>query len=152
MRKWTQGQIDAQRYLQRYEHADRRAKSLEREYKQEEELIDAVRSTADVDGLPKSKGIKKETEERAIRLADKAAEMKIATLDALHERQEVAEIIFAVKDDDDAREVLAERYINYNQTWEEICVKINFSWNRAHRAHRRGLTAIHKIIETQDMA
>lgn len=151
MRKWTQEQIDAQRYLQRYEHADRRAKSLEREYKREEELIDAVRSTADVDGLPKSKGIKKETEERAIRLADKAAEMKIATLDALHERQEVAETIFAVKDDD-AREVLAERYINYNQTWEEICVKISFSWNRAHRAHRRGLTAIHEIMGTQDMA
>lgn len=151
MRKWTQEQIDAQRYLQRYEHADRRAKSLEREYKREEELIDTVRSTADVDGLPKSKGIKKETEERAIRLADKAAEMKIATLDALHERQEVAETIFAVKDDD-AREVLAERYINYNQTWEEICVKISFSWNRAHRAHRRGLTAIYELMATQDMA
>lgn len=151
MRKWTQEQIDAQKYLQRYEHADRRAKSLEREYKREEELIDAVRSTADVDGLPKSKGIKKETEDRAIRLADKAAEMKIATLDALHERQEVAETIFAVKDDD-AREVLAERYINYNQTWEEICVKISFSWNRAHRAHRRGLTAIYELIGTQDMA
>lgn len=151
MRKWTQEQIDAQRYLQRYEHADRRAKALEREYKREEELIDAVRSTADVDGLPKSKGIKKETEERAIRLADKAAEMKIATLDALNERQEVAETIFAVKDDD-AREVLAERYINYNQTWEEICVKISFSWNRAHRAHRRGLTAIYELMDTQDMA
>ena len=150
MRTWTPEQLEAQRYLQRYESADRRAKSLEREYKREEELIDTVRSTADIDGLPKGKGIKKETEERAIRLADKAAEMKIATLDALHERQEVAELIFAVQEAD-AREVLAERYINYNQTWEKICVKINFSWGKVHAEHRKGLDAVAKLIQTQNL-
>lgn len=150
MRTWTPEQLEAQRYLQRYESADRRAKSLEREYKREEELIDTVRSTADIDGLPKGKGIKKKTEERAIRLADKAAEMKIATLDALHERQEVAEIIFAVQEAD-AREVLAERYINYNQTWEEICVKISFSWGKVHAEHRKGLDAVSKLLQTQNL-
>lgn len=150
MRTWTPEQLEAQRYLQRYEKADRRAKSLEREYKREEELIDTVRSTADIDGLPKSKGIKKETEKRAIRLADKAAEMKIATLDALHERQEVAELIFAVQEAD-AREVLAERYINYNQTWEEICVKISFSWGKVHAEHRKGLDAVSKLLQTQNL-
>lgn len=150
MRNWTQEQIDAQKYLQRYEDADRRAKSLEKEYKRENELIDAVRSTADIDGLPKSKGIKKETEERAIRLADKAAEIKIAELDALHERQEVAEVIFAVKDND-AREVLIEKYINYNQTWEKICVKISFSWGKVHNSHRKGLTAVAEILQAQNL-
>ena len=150
MRTWTPEQLEAQRYLQRYESADRRAKSLEREYKREEELIDTVRSTADIDGLPKSKGIKRATEERAIRLADKAAEMKIATLDALHERQEVAEIIFAVQEAD-AREVLAERYINYSQTWEEICVKISFSWGKVHAEHRKGLDAVSKLLQTQNL-
>ena len=150
MRNWTQEQIDAQRYLLRYEDADRRAKDLEKEYKREEELIDAVKSTADVDGLPKSKGIKKETEERAIRLADKAAEMKIAELDALHERQEVAEVIFAVEDND-ARKVLIEKYINYNQTWEKICVKISFSWGKVHNDHRKGLAAVAEILKTQNL-
>lgn len=150
MRKWTPEQAEAQRYLQRYERADRRAKALEREYKREEELIDAVRSTADIDGLPKSRGIKKETEERAIRLADKAAEMKIAALDALHERQEVAEAIFAIREAD-AREVLCERYINYTQTWEQICVKINFSWGKVHTEHRKGLDAISEILKAQNL-
>lgn len=150
MRQRTKEQLEAQRYLERYESADRRAKSLEREYKREEELIDAVRSSADVDGLPKSKGIKKKTEERAIRLADKAAEMKIAELDALHERQEVAEVIFAVKDDD-AREVLIEKYINYDQTWEKICVKCRFSWGKVHNAHRKGLAAVAEILKAQNL-
>ena len=53
----------AAKYLRRYEKADRRAKALAREYDREMELIDAVKSTADIDGLPHSKSIKKETED-----------------------------------------------------------------------------------------
>ena len=52
----------AARYLKRYEKEDRRARRLHNEYIKEMELIDAVRSTADIDGLPKGKSINKETE------------------------------------------------------------------------------------------
>lgn len=137
-------------FLQRYENADRKAKSLALEYKKESDLIDAVRSTADIDGLPKGNGIKKETEEKAIRLADKAAELKIAELDAIHERQEVAEIIFQVKNSDQ-REVLFQRYLEYHQKWEEICVKLHMSWGTVHNKHRDGLNEVETILEAQNL-
>lgn len=138
------------RYLRRYEKADRRAKALAKEYDREMELIDAVRSTADIDGLPHGNGIKKETEERAIRLADKAAELKIAELDAIHERQEVGEIIFKIKNQD-RQDVLVERYVGYFQTWEEICVKLHVSWGTVHNRHREGLRDVAEILEAQNL-
>lgn len=137
-------------YLRRYERADRKAKRLFEEYKRENELVDAVRSTADIDGLPKGNGISKETEEKALRLADKAAQFKIAQVDALHERQEVAKTIFKVKDPDE-QDVLVERYINYGQTWEEICVKLHFSWGTVHDKHRRAKASVEEILEAQNL-
>ena len=137
-------------YLERYERADREAKRLLEEYEKENDLVDAVRSTADIDGLPKGTGISKETEEKALRLAAKAVEFKIAHLDALHERQEVARTIFKVKDPDE-QDVLIERYINYGQTWEEICVKLHFSWGTVHEKHRRGKLAVEAILEAQNL-
>lgn len=137
-------------YLKSYERADRKAKRLFEEYKRENDLVDAVRSTADIDGLPKGNWISKETEEKALRLADKAAEFKIAHLDALHERQQVANTIFKVKDPDE-QDVLIERYINYDQTWEEICVKLHFSWGTVHEKHRRGKLAVEEILEAQNL-
>lgn len=75
--------MTAKEYLEQYKEADRLAKRLEAEYMREREMIDAVRSTADLDGLPHGNGIKKPVEDRAIRLADRAAEWKMAELDAL---------------------------------------------------------------------
>lgn len=138
------------RYLKRYERADRRVKALAGEYEREMELIDAVRSTADIDGLPHGNGIKKETEERAIRLADKAAELKIAELDAIHERQEVGELLFRLKDEEQL-DVLTERYLGYYQTWEEICVKLHMSWGTVHNRHKAGLRAVAEILEAQNL-
>lgn len=135
-------------YLRRYERADRKAQRLLEEYKRENELVDAVRSTADIDGLPKGTGISKETEEKALRLADKAALFKMAQLDALHERQEVANTIFKVKDPDE-QDVLVERYINYGQTWEEICVKLHMSWGTVHNKHRQAKTTVAVILNTK---
>lgn len=142
--------MTAKEYLRQYENADKRANALREEYKREEELIDAVRSTGDIDRLPHRSGIRKVTEERAIRLADKAAELKIAELDALLVRQQVADIIFQMKDSDHL-DILKERYINYKQTWEEICVKLNFSWNSIHRKHREALQIVEAIIKTQNL-
>ena len=142
--------MDVVEYLKRYERADRKAQRLLEEYKRENELVDAVRSTADIDGLPKGTGISKETEEKALRLADKAALFKMAQLDALHERQEVANTIFKVKDSDE-QDVLIERYIYYGQTWEEICVRLHMSWGKVHDKHRRAKASVEEIIEHKNM-
>lgn len=137
-------------YLKSYERANRKAKRLFEAYKLENDLVDAVRSTADMDGLPKGTGISKETEEKALRLADKAAEFKNAQEDAAHECEQVLNTISKVKDPDEL-EVLFERYINYDQTWEEICVKLHMSWGTVHNIHRRAKASVAEILETQNL-
>ena len=42
----------AKEFLKGYEHADRRVRILEEEYNKELEMIDAVRSLSDNDGMP----------------------------------------------------------------------------------------------------
>lgn len=137
-------------YLKQYEEADRRAEELNAEYKKEMELIDSVKSAMDIDGQPKGRNLSKQVEERAIRLADKAAELKEAKQEAINERQKVRDLIFSVKNADQ-RDVLRERYIEYKQTWEEICVKLHVSWGTVHNKHREGLRAVEEILIAQNL-
>lgn len=153
---YCEGEMTAKEFLLKYEIADRRANALREEYEIENELIDAIKTTANIDGLPRGNGISKVTEDKAIRLADKAARLHIAELDALRERQEVAEIIFQIRDRDektaaDQTDVLTERYIHYNQTWEEICVKLHMSWGTVHARHKEGLATVTEILQTQNL-
>lgn len=136
--------MTAREYLEQYRDADRLAKRLEREYMKEREMIDAVRSTADIDGLPHGNGIRKPVEDRAVRLADKAAEWKIAQLEALHYRQEIFETILKVKGD--AAEVLVARYVDL-LTWKEVEHVVGWSRPKVWALHREGLEKLSGIIK-----
>ncbi len=135
--------MTAREYLNQYREADRNARRLRREYERELELIDAVKSTADIDGLPRARQLSKVVEDRAVRLADKAAEWKIAELDALHLRQETFETIVSVGGVE--ADVLVERYINL-KTWKEVCVSVNWSWPKVRDFHREGLNRLSEKI------
>lgn len=136
--------MTAKEYLEQYKDADKYAKRLKAEYEKELEMIDAVRSTADIDGLPHGNGIRKPVEDRAIRLADKAAEWKIAELDALHLRQEIFKTINRVGGDES--EVLYQRYILL-KTWSEVCVFVHWSWYKVRQLHDAGLEIVSEIIK-----
>lgn len=136
--------MTAKDYLNQYREADRRARRLESEYLKEREMIDAVRSTADIDGLPHGNGIKKPVEDRAVRLADKAAEWKIAQLDALHIRQEIFGTIIGIGGDE--ADVLIERYIEL-KTWSGVCSSVHWSWSKVRDIHRSGLDKVSRIIK-----
>lgn len=136
--------MTAREYLEQYRDADRLARRLEREYMKEREMIDAVRSTADIDGLPHGNGIRKPVEDRAVRLADKAAEWKIAQLEALHVRQEIYGTILKVKGD--AADVLVARYVDL-LTWKEVERAVGWSWPKVREFHREGLERISEIIK-----
>lgn len=138
--------MTAREYLNQYRDACRAAKRLRQEYEREYELIDAVRSTADIDGLPRGNGVSKIVEERAVRLADKAAEWKIAELDALHLRQKVFEMAMSVGGDES--EVLIERYINL-RTWREVCVTVHWSWSKVDSLHKNGLVKVEEKIKQE---
>lgn len=137
----------AKEFLKRYERADRRVKILEEEYEKQNEMIDAVRSPSDNDGMPHGSGISKPTEERAGRLADKAMKLVDARLDAIEERQKVFDVVNQI--DGLPGEVLYYRYVKLLR-WEKVCVAVNKSWNVTHGYHREGLQIVSDMLESSD--
>lgn len=135
--------MTAKEYLRRYAELKRIANQYKTEYEQELQTIDSVRSTLGGDGLPHGTGINKPVEDKAIRLADKAAQWKMAELDALQVRQEVFEVVASVPGIEGT--VLYERYINLRK-WEEICVLVHYTWRGVHKVHRRALERAEIII------
>ena len=135
--------MTAKDFLRQYEYAMRRETRLHEEYRKECELIDSVRSSANVDGMPHAFSINKSVEDRAIKLADKAMKWKEATLDALHIRQEVFEVIDQI--DGVKADLLKYRYLDLMQ-WEEICVTIKYAWAQTHRLHAEALEDVERII------
>ena len=129
--------------MKQYEYAQKKADRLREEYETELMKVDAVRSLSDNDGMPHGSNISKPTEDKAIRLADKALRWKQAELDAIEIRQEVFDTIWDIPDVEG--DVLYERYIHLRK-WEEICVQLHYSWHGIHSAHRRALNIVEQII------
>lgn len=123
-------------YLQQYENAARVARRLKREYENELEQIDNIRSGLGGDGTPRGSGTSRSVEEKAIRLADKALEWKTAELEAIQLRQEIFDVINTVPDE--MGDVLYERYINL-KSWSEVAKAVGYSKSRTHTLHRKAL-------------
>ena len=137
--------MTAKEYLKQYEYAHKKAERLREEYETELLKIDAVRSLSDNDGMPHGSNISKPTEDKAIRLADKALKWQQAELDAIEIRQEVFETIYNIPDIEG--DVLYQRYINLRK-WEEICVMLHYSWKGIHLVHRRALNLVDELIKS----
>lgn len=131
--------MNAKEYLRQYEELNKRALRLKQEYEVEREKIDAIGSTLAGDGLPHGSGISRKTEDKAIRLADKALKWKTAELDAIEKRQEVFEMIHDISGAEG--EILFERYLN-GRRWEDICVIVHLSWRQTHRLHAKALRLV----------
>lgn len=140
--------MKAKEYLKQYEELERKAQAFKTEYEIETSKIDAIGSTLSGEpGMPHGTGISRKTEDKAIRLADKAMRWKIAELDALEKRQEIFELICGV--DGIEFDILRERYVNLHK-WEEICVLIHMSWTQTHEHHKRALVLVQRIIDKSE--
>ena len=135
--------MTAKEFLRQYEHASRIVQRCKTEYETEVEKIDAIGSTLSNDGLPHGSGISRKTEDKAIRLAEKATKWKAPELEAIAKRQEVFEAIYDIKGIEG--EILIERYINLRK-WEDICVLIHYSWRGTHKIHARALQIVEARI------
>ncbi len=131
-------------YLRQYAEAERVVRLLKTEYEKELDLIDAIRSPLGGDGTPHSGGVSKTVENRAIRLADKAGELKQAELDAIRIRQEIYNAIRCVPGE--AGSVLYERYINL-KSWGEVAKAVGYSKRQAHNLEQQGLNQMKHFIE-----
>lgn len=135
--------MTARDFLEQYEEAVRVIRRCEREYRDEQQLIDAVRSLSDNDGMPHAPGISKPTEEKAVRLADKMLKIVQARLDAIEIRQEVFDVINRVEGV--AGDVLYERHIKLKK-WKDIYKYLNYSETQAWRYYKDGLEAVEIIL------
>lgn len=135
--------MTAKEFLKQYEYADKKARRLGAEYQREIQMIDAIRSASDNDGMPHSTGTSRPTEDKALKLAEKALRWREAELEAIRIRQQVFELIYDI--DGIEGEVLTERYINLRK-WEEICVLVHYSWHGVHAIHRRALAIVERAL------
>lgn len=136
--------MTAKEYLRQYEELNRKAIRHEQEYRLELEQIDAIGSTLSGDGQPHGTGISRKTEDKAIRLADKAMKWKVAQLDAIEKRQEIYDLIHDIPGYEG--EILYQRYIMLRK-WEEICILVHLSWTQTHEHHKRALHIVQLRIE-----
>ena len=136
--------MTAKEYLRQYEELNRRALRLKMEYQTEVEKIDAIGSTLAGDGMPHGNGISRKTEDKAIRLADKALAWKTAELEAIEKRQEIFELINSIGGIE--AEILYQRYVCLHK-WEEVCVLVHYSWHGVHAVHRRALDLVDRALK-----
>ena len=136
--------MTAKEYLKQYQYAVDRVRRYEEEYENESLLIDAIRSASDNDGMPHGSGISKPTEDKAVRLADRALRLTEARLEAIRIRQEVFDLIDSI--DGVEGDVLYQRYVNLHK-WEEICVLLHYSWQGIHLIHRRALAIVENRLK-----
>lgn len=136
--------MTAKEYLRQYEYADRRAKRLKEEYEEELLRIDTIRSASDNDGMPHGTNISRPTEDKAIKLTDKALKWQQAELEAIEARQKVFDLIYDI--DGIEGDVLVLRYVKLHK-WEEICVELHYSWQGIHLVHRRALGIVESRLK-----
>ena len=131
--------MTAKQFLEQYEDAMIWIDLCRQEYKKESDMIDAIRSTSDNDGMPHGSGISKPTEEKAIRLSGKAMRLIDAELEAVRIRQKIFDVIYSIGGIE-AR-VLYERYIEL-KPWEEVSKAVDYSESQTQRYHRKGLEKV----------
>lgn len=135
--------MTAKEFLQQYGEAVRIAERIKTEYDQERDLIDSVRSALGGDGVPHGGGISKATENKAIKLADKALELKDAELEAIRIRQKVFDVIRTVPGE--KGDVLYERYINL-KSWDEVADSVGYSKRHARNLHDEAIDIVQHFL------
>ena len=135
--------MTAKEFLQQYGEAVRIAERIKTEYDQEQDIIDSVRSALGGDGTLHGGGISKATENKAIKLADKALELKDAELEAISIRQKVFDVIRTVPGE--KGDVLYERQINL-KSWDEVADSVGYSKRHARNLHDEAIDIVQNFL------
>lgn len=139
----------AKQYLKKYEEAESIARKVRREYEEELDLIDNIRSSLGGDGLPRSGEISRKVENQALKLSEKADALREAEAAAIEVRQEIFRTVMRVPGD--AGSVLFERYIMLTdegklQEWKDVADAVGYSESHIYELHRQGLDYVTKLF------
>lgn len=135
-------------YLEQYEYAIYAANRARANYELENERIDAIGSTLSNDpGMPHGTGISKKTENKAIRLADKAKKWLDAEEQAQIKLEEITDFINGIPGVEGT--VLYQRYVLL-LGWREIAENLVYSESGIFKVRDRALAiAERKLADDQ---
>lgn len=136
--------MTAKEYLQQYADAVDLVKQIQEEYDEQMEQIDNIRSSLGGDGLPRGGDVRKEVEDKAVKLAEKAQELKEAEIWAVATRQQIYATIMSVPGV--PRDVLRERYVELRK-WDDVANAVCYSVSHTHVLEQRGLEFIQNMID-----
>lgn len=139
------GMNTAKQYLKQYENAVKVAQRVRNEYEEELDLIDNIRSSLGGDGTPRSGEISKKVERQALKLSEKADELRDAEAAAIETRQMIFNTVMQVPDEKGS--VLYERYILLKE-WKDVADAVGYSEGHIYELHRQGLEYVDQLIKS----
>ena len=136
--------MKATEYLEQYEYALYAADRARANYELENERIDAIGSTLPNDpGMPHGTGISRKTEDKAIRLADKAQEWLDAEERAQIKLEEITNFINRIPGVEGM--VLYQRYVQL-LGWREIADNLIYSESGIFKVRERALAIAERML------
>ena len=127
--------MTAREFLNQYRALSMKVDSLRAEYQAQREAIDSIRTSLEGEG-GRTLEISRPVERMAVKLAEKAEELKEAEAEALRIRQQIYDVILHVPDV--PGEILYQRHINL-KSWGEIAEAVGYSRSQVFRFYQRGL-------------
>ena len=134
-------------YLEQYEYAFYAANRARKSYELEMERIDAIGSTLSGEpGMPHGTGVSKKTEDKAVKLADKASEWLDAEERAQIVMEEVSNFINRIPGIEGV--ALYQRYIQL-LGWREIADNLVYSESGIFKVRERALKIAERMLNNE---
>lgn len=124
-------------YLKKYKYAILDEKMILEEIRKLR--ADKMFPSLAMDGMPHGNGTS-DLSEYAARLDEEINKLKVQRLEKVKIYSDISSRIRRVEDDNQ-RELLMYRYIK-GMSWEDIAVKLNYTWRHVHRIHSQALDSI----------
>ena len=138
--------IKATEYLEQYEYALYAANRARANYELETERIDAIGSTLASDGQPHGTGISRKTEDKAVRLADRAKEWLDAEEQAQIKLEEITDFLNRIPGIEGV--VLYQRYVQL-LGWKEIADNLIYSESGIFKVRERALAIAERMLNNE---
>ena len=135
--------IKATEYLEQYEYALYAANRARANYELETERIDAIGSTLASDGQPHGTGVSRKTEDKAVRLADRAKEWLDAEEQAQIKLEEITDFLNGIPGIEGV--VLYQRYVQL-LGWKEIADNLIYSESGIFKVRERALAIAERML------
>lgn len=135
--------MTAKEYLRQYRLLESRIKTAEDNLK----LLRSKRESisVDMDGMPHASGTSDKTGSVAVAISMAEKELAKAQEESILKQREIAQTIMRLEDPDYIN-ILNARYID-GLIWEEIAVRLHFSYRWVCVLHGRALLEIDKLIK-----